>query len=362
MPCVLVSPDSVARFFPVGSQTFDLVVFDEASQIRVADAIGAMGRAKSVVVVGDSKQMPPTTFAEQRPGPRTTTPPETSKTVEDEESILTEAVLARVPQRWLTWHYRSQDESLIAFSNAHYYESKLSSFPAPSHSTADRRASGVGVSLVRVNGTFRRTGSRQAVAHQPGRGSAIFAEIQPPVRAVTGPVPSFGVVTFNQQQRSYIEGLIRDSQDERLIEALDGKQRRGTLHQEPRERPRRRARCHPLLYGVLGERQGRAALELRPAHPGRRRATTERRDHPSPADKSSFSAPSIPPRSGSRKPSRKGSGTSGPIWSWPRMERPRWTGRRGIRLRPTVTATRSPTDSALVVWPCRRRSGSPTSE
>ena len=63
---MLVSPDSLARFFPARPDLFDIVVFDEASQIRVADAIGAMGRARSVVVVGDSKQMPPTSFAEER--------------------------------------------------------------------------------------------------------------------------------------------------------------------------------------------------------------------------------------------------------------------------------------------------------
>src|SRR5690606_25462493 len=63
-PCVLMSPESVARFFPADTKLFDIVVFDEASQIRVADAVGAMGRGQSVVVVGDSKQMPPTSFAE----------------------------------------------------------------------------------------------------------------------------------------------------------------------------------------------------------------------------------------------------------------------------------------------------------
>src|SRR5215203_4445927 len=68
MPCVLVSPDSVARFFPAVSGLFDLVVFDEASQIRVADAVGALGRAKAAVVVGDSRQMPPTSFAEPSSG------------------------------------------------------------------------------------------------------------------------------------------------------------------------------------------------------------------------------------------------------------------------------------------------------
>ncbi len=108
---------------------FDVVVFDEASQIRVADAVGAMGRARSVVVVGDSKQMPPSTFAE------VTADVDEAEAdtglVADEESILTECTQARVPSKWLSWHYRSQDEALIAFSNHQYYESRLSSFPAP---------------------------------------------------------------------------------------------------------------------------------------------------------------------------------------------------------------------------------------
>ncbi len=90
---------------------------------------GAMGRARSVVVVGDSKQMPPSTFAE------VTADVDEAEVdagvVADEESILTECTQARVPSKWLSWHYRSQDEALIAFSNHQYYESRLSSFPAP---------------------------------------------------------------------------------------------------------------------------------------------------------------------------------------------------------------------------------------
>ena len=119
MPCVLVSPDSVARFFPAEAGLFDLVVFDEASQIRVADAVGALGRARAAVVVGDSRQMPPTSFAEPTYGVAEDDAVELLGTsVEDEESILSECVQARVPRQWLSWHYRSQDESLIAFSNA----------------------------------------------------------------------------------------------------------------------------------------------------------------------------------------------------------------------------------------------------
>jgi hypothetical protein len=221
MPCVLVSPDSVSRFFPVGSQVFDIVVFDEASQIRVADAIGAMGRSRSVVVVGDSKQMPPTSFAEPHAG-ADDEPAQDTLVVEDEESILTESVLARVPQRWLTWHYRSQDESLISFSNRHYYDDKLSSFPAPHADASDRDTNGYGVSLVRVDGAFLRTEKGRLFRTNPVEADAIVAEMEGRFAASLDAAPSIGVVTFNQQQRAHIEGLIRDSNDERLIEALDG--------------------------------------------------------------------------------------------------------------------------------------------
>ncbi|WP_166790602.1 MULTISPECIES: DUF3320 domain-containing protein [unclassified Cryobacterium] len=223
MPCTLMSPESVARFFPAHAALFDIVVFDEASQIRVADAIGAMGRAASVVVVGDSKQMPPTSFAE------------TSANIDDEgdagfdgddgllgavadeESILTECVQARVPSKWLSWHYRSQDESLIAFSNHYYYESRLSSFPAPASSAiADH-----GVSLVRVEGQFERSGRGTALRTNPVEARAIVDDIERRFQASPGVSPSVGVITFNAQQRNLIENLLRDSDDERIALALD---------------------------------------------------------------------------------------------------------------------------------------------
>ncbi len=226
MPCVLVSPDSVSRFFPIGSQMFDLVVFDEASQIRVADAIGAMGRARSVVVVGDSKQMPPSSFAEAGVGDEDSENAD-ADIVEDQESILTEVLDAGVPQRWLTWHYRSRDETLIAFSNAHYYENKLSSFPAPTHETRDRLADGYGLSLIRVNGAFQRSGKGKLLRTNPVEAEAIFDAIRARFDSSPDVLPSIGVVTFNQQQRAYIEALIRDSGHERMIAALDGRNGEG---------------------------------------------------------------------------------------------------------------------------------------
>jgi hypothetical protein len=228
MPCVLVSPDSVARFFPATAGLFDLVVFDEASQIRVADAVGALGRAKAAVVVGDSKQLPPTSFGESTgndddaladPPAAGTAEDGHAEAVADEESILSECVQARVPRQWLSWHYRSQDETLIAFSNAQYYENRLSSFPAPVHGPSSPAPDGRGVSLVQIAGTFVRSGP--GLRTNPVEAQAVVAEVLRRFALTAPAVPSIGVVTFNAPQRTLIETLLRDSGDERVAEALD---------------------------------------------------------------------------------------------------------------------------------------------
>ncbi|RBY78935.1 DNA helicase [Geodermatophilus sp. TF02-6] len=225
-PCVLASPESVARFLPAEVGLFDLVVFDEASQIRVADAVGALGRARAAVVVGDSRQMPPTSPTEPSSGAAEDDAAGLGTAVEDEESILSACVRAQVPRQELSWHYRSQDESLIAFSNATYYGNRLSSFPAP---TAGRPTAGVdgrGISLVRVEGTFHRTGAGRLLRTNPMEAKAVVAEVRRrfdavPVDAAPSALPSIGVVTFTAQQRACIEGLLHDAGDERLVEALD---------------------------------------------------------------------------------------------------------------------------------------------
>lgn len=220
MPCTLMSPDSVARFFPARPDLFDIVVFDEASQIRVADAVGAMGRGASVIVVGDSKQMPPTSFAESSASIDEDIE-YTPETVVDEESILTESVQAQVPRKWLSWHYRSQDESLIAFSNHHYYENRLSSFPAPVASSANDAIDGHGISFVRVDGHFERSGKGKTLRTNRVEAEAIVADIQRRFWASPDESPSVGIITFNAQQRDLIDNLLRDSGDDRILRALD---------------------------------------------------------------------------------------------------------------------------------------------
>jgi superfamily I DNA and/or RNA helicase len=230
LPITLMSPESMARFFPAKSGLFDVVVFDEASQIRVADAAGAMGRAGSVVVVGDSKQMPPTSFGETALDADDEVEL-SAEVVQDEESILSECVHSQVPSKWLSWHYRSQDESLISFSNHHYYESRLSSFPAPPRAAERESLDGYGVSLVRVNGTCNRAGKGKELRTNRIEAEAIVAEIrrrfdgasaaQTDAPLADFEAPSLGVVTFNAQQRDFIENLLRDTGDERILNALD---------------------------------------------------------------------------------------------------------------------------------------------
>ncbi len=230
-------------------------------------------------MVGDSKQMPPTSFAEPRTGTDDDAVPD-SLVVEDEESILTESVLARVPRRWLTWHYRSQDESLISFSNRHYYEDKLSTFPAPHNARADRGVEGYGVSLVRVDGTFLRTEKGKLLRTNPVEADAIVAEIRRRFAASPGVAPSIGVVTFNAQQRAHIEGLIRDTQDERLIEALDGTLGEGLFikNLENVQGDERDVILFSTAFSV--NEKGVLPLNFGPLEPRRRRAAAQRRGHP----------------------------------------------------------------------------------
>ncbi len=129
-PVFMMSPLSIANYLPPGGLNFDLVIFDEASQVKPVDALGAIARGKQIVVVGDNKQMPPTSFFDSLAG---------SEEVEAEEDVATsdiESILGLfcaqgARQRMLRWHYRSRHESLIAVSNHVFYDDQLVVFPSP---------------------------------------------------------------------------------------------------------------------------------------------------------------------------------------------------------------------------------------
>src|SRR5690606_20402814 len=125
-PCLLMSPLSVAQYLDAAHSSFDVVVFDEASQIPVWDAVGAIARGKQLVVVGDPKQLPPTSFFSRADNEdEADVDVSEDAPVKDLESILDECLGAGLPTLRLEWHYRSRHESLITFSNHRYYESRL---------------------------------------------------------------------------------------------------------------------------------------------------------------------------------------------------------------------------------------------
>lgn len=220
-PCVLASPDSAVRFLSTNFEPFDLVVFDEASQIRVANSIGALGRAKAAVVVGDSQQMPPTTVAVSK---TSTSEDEEESEIEEyfgePESILDQCEIARVPNIMLTWHYRSEDESLIAFSNREYYDGKLSTFPTPNLDYSSRR-----LSLENVGGQFNRGGKgsseRGGLRTNLIEAQAIVADVIARLHDPKRSSESIAIVTLNEQQKVLIEQLMDQSKDKALAAALD---------------------------------------------------------------------------------------------------------------------------------------------
>ena len=201
-PCFMMSPLSVAQYLPPGQALFDVVIFDEASQITVWDAIGAIARGRQVIVAGDPKQMPPTNFFA-----RSEDDPDGDVDTEgDLESILDEMLGAGIPEQTLNLHYRSRKESLIAFSNERYYDNSLVTFPAPD---VNDRA----VSLVRPEGFYARGGAR----HNEGEAKAIVAEVVRRLRH-NDPVvrtQSIGVVTFNAEQQTLIENLLDEARSEK---------------------------------------------------------------------------------------------------------------------------------------------------
>jgi len=198
-PCLLMSPLSVAQYLDASHPSFDLVVFDEASQIPVWDAVGAVARGRHLVVVGDSRQLPPTMFFTKTDGDEALTEDD----VEELESVLDECTAAGLPRLYLEWHYRSRHESLIAFSNRHYYDSRLHTFPA-----ARGRAAELGVEWRPVlDGRYARGGNQ---TNEP-EAEALVAEVVRRLRDPELREHSIGVVTFSMAQQTLIEDLLDEA-------------------------------------------------------------------------------------------------------------------------------------------------------
>lgn len=191
-PCILMSPMSVSQYISMDSEQFDLVVFDEASQIPTHKAIGAIARAKNAIVVGDPKQMPPTNFFDSG-GDDTLTAEELKKT--DLDSILEDCLALGLPSAYLKWHYRSRHESLIQFSNATFYDNNMLTFP----SVNDRESK---VHMHFVVGDYHK-GTNKMEARE------IVKEIIKRSREESHKDESIGVVTFNINQRDLIESLLQ---------------------------------------------------------------------------------------------------------------------------------------------------------
>ena len=204
-PCLLMSPLSVAQYLPPGGRTFDVIVFDEASQLTVPDAIGALARGRQAVIVGDPKQLPPTSFFQKgADSAEEQDVAQDEEEAEDLDSILDECKAAGVPEQALLWHYRSRHESLISFSNQRYYDGKLFTFPS-----AAAAGKGLGVSRVKVEGgTFDRAGTRTNRKEAEAVAAAVVERMLDPSFANK----TCGVVTFSQAQQSLIEDLLDDAQ------------------------------------------------------------------------------------------------------------------------------------------------------
>lgn len=187
-PCWMMSPASVAQFIPPGAVAFDMVIIDEASQMRPEEALGSIARAKQLVVVGDPKQLPPTDFFKARFDQDVEEDSGEEADILDDESILDMSLKVFYPARRLKWHYRSRHESLIAFSNKHFYENSLTIFPSPNNQFA--------VEYQYIETGAYRSGANVPEAMHVAGAAADFMRQYPNL--------SLGIVTLNQKQQELL--------------------------------------------------------------------------------------------------------------------------------------------------------------
>jgi ATP-dependent exoDNAse (exonuclease V) alpha subunit len=206
---------SIAQYLPPNDLEFDLLVIDEASQIRPEDALGAIARSKQLVVVGDPKQMPPGRAFEKVAGEELEENKDDELALQDSESIL-DVALPLFAKRRLRWHYRSKHQSLIAFSNYSFYDDDLVVFPSP-QGESDQ----YGVSYKRVSaGTF---------VNQQNIEEANQVALALKNQLMQHPEESVGVVAMSAKQQQAIEIAVEAlAKSDRAFEAVLEARRSGT--------------------------------------------------------------------------------------------------------------------------------------
>ncbi|MCY4379394.1 MAG: DUF4011 domain-containing protein [Candidatus Dadabacteria bacterium] len=187
-PCWMMSPLAVAQYLPRDGEKFDLCIIDEASQMTPENAMGALMRAKQVMIVGDTNQLPPSNFFRKMIS---------DEDADEDEDVLEESILEMAnqafPKRQLRWHYRSRDDRLIRYSNHAVYNNNLTIFPSPNQGLENART---GVSLVRVEGNYK-SGTNLDEA------KAVIGEMLRFMKEQ--PHRSLGVVSINKKQQELME-------------------------------------------------------------------------------------------------------------------------------------------------------------
>lgn len=190
-PCFMMSPLSLSQYINPEIMKFDFVIFDEASQILPVDSLGAIIRGENLVCVGDTKQLPPTTFFDRVVQTFSDDEELDDLTTPDLESILKDCLTIGMREFYLRWHYRSRHESLIHFSNANFYKNSLNTFPSPR-----RHSSDFGLSLVHIKDSiYDRGGSQKNIKEALEVAKAVFNHYK------FNPEKSLGVGTFSQSQQ-----------------------------------------------------------------------------------------------------------------------------------------------------------------
>lgn len=194
-PVFMMSPLAVSQYLPHDLK-FDVVIFDEASQVAPGDSINCIYRGRSFILAGDDKQLPPSQFFER--AVESDDSDEGDSDVKDFTSILELAKSSGAFRHLgLRWHYRSRHEALIAFSNYRFYEGHLVTYPSAQDEGAD-----VGVEFFHVDGMYRRGGG----ADNPKEAKAVAERVIQHYR--TRPGLSLGVVTFSVAQADAVVAAV----------------------------------------------------------------------------------------------------------------------------------------------------------